>query len=435
MLGPPRPQSLSRPFVHSRLITLNWNLNPHPPKSPVEAPATWRDRIRALSNMPPLLRMVWQTSPAITTSTVLLRLLAAIVPVAQLWTGKLIMDQVGRALTGLPRDPQRIWVLLGYEIGLVVFSDLLARAINLCDSLLGDKFTNFVSLRLMEHASQLDLVSFEDPVFYDKLDRARRQTTARLGMLAVLAGMGQQLITLLSLSAAVVSFSPWFLLLLVVAVIPAFLGETRFAMLAYSMLYRWTPERRELDYLRMLGASSQSAKEVKIFGLGGYLAAQTDAEHYASEREREIRETVELADVETEEVAKVFREYGLTEAEMAPVVKAITSDQKSWVDFMMRFELGLEEPDPTRANRSAVTIALSYVFGGLIPLAPYMIQHDVSVALWYSVGITLLALGVFGFVKGRFTGIHPLKGAVQTVVIGGIAAAAAFGLAKLVSRS
>ncbi len=170
-------------------------------------------------------------------------------------------------------------------------------------------------------------------------------------------------------------------------------------------------------------------------GLGGYLAAQTDSEHYASEREREIRETVELADVETEEVAKVFREYGLSEAEMAPVVKAITSDQKSWVDFMMRFELGLEEPDPTRANRSAVTIALSYIFGGLIPLAPYMIQQDVSVALWYSVGITLLALGVFGFVKGRFTGISPLKGAVQTVVIGGIAAAAAFGLAKLVSRS
>lgn len=102
---------------------------------------------------------------------------------------------------------------------------------------------------------------------------------------------------------------------------------------------------------------------------------------------------------------------------------------------MMRFELGLEEPDPTRANRSAVTIALSYIFGGLIPLAPYMIQQDVSVALWYSVGITLLALGAFGFVKGRFTGINPLKGAVQTVVIGGIAAAAAFGLAKLVSRS
>jgi ATP-binding cassette subfamily B protein len=195
--------------------------------------------------------------------------------VGQLWIGKLIMDQVGRAITGRPMDPQRIWVLLAYEIGLAVLSDLLSRAINLCDSLLGDKFTNHVSLRLMEHASQLDLVSFEDPVFYDKLERARRQTTARLGMLAALAGMGQQAITLLSLSAAVISFSPWFLLLLVVAVIPAFLGETRFAMLAYSILYRWTPERRELDYLRMLGASSQSAKEVKIFGLGGYLAERS----------------------------------------------------------------------------------------------------------------------------------------------------------------
>ncbi len=173
---------------------------------------------------------------------------------------------------GRSGSSNRIWVLVAYEIGLAVLSDLLSRAINLCDSLLGDKFTNHVSLRLMEHANQLDLVSFEDPVFYDKLERARRQTTARLGMLAVLAGMGQQVITLLSLSAAVVSFSPWFLALLVIAIIPAFLGETRFAMLAYSILYRWTPERRELDYLRMLGASNQSAKEVKIFGLGQHLA-------------------------------------------------------------------------------------------------------------------------------------------------------------------
>ncbi len=156
-----------------------------------------------------------------------------------------------------------------------MLSDLLSRAVNLSDSLLGDKFTNHVSLRLMEHANELDLVSFEDPVFYDKLERARRQTTARLGMLGIIAGMGQQLITLLSLLAAVVSFSPWFLLLLVGAVIPAFLGETRFVMLAYSMLYRHTPERRELDYLRMLGASNQSAKEVKIFGLGRHLAERS----------------------------------------------------------------------------------------------------------------------------------------------------------------
>src|SRR5258708_6723828 len=264
------------PFVRWRIGSpaLKSNLNPHlpPPASKPGTPATWRERIRALRNVPPLLRMVWDTSPGITGSTVVLRLVSAILPVCQLWVGKLIIDQVVQSISGHTANHQRIWILVAYEIGLAVLSDLLSRATNLFDSLLGDKFTNYVSLRLMEHANQLDLVSFEDPVFYDKLERARRQTTARLGMLAMLAGMGQQTLTLLSLSAAVVTFSPWFLVLLVAAVMPAFLGETRFAMLAYSMLYRWTPERRELDYLRMLGASSQSAKEVKIFGLGQYLA-------------------------------------------------------------------------------------------------------------------------------------------------------------------
>jgi len=168
-------------------------------------------------------------------------------------------------------------------------------------------------------------------------------------------------------------------------------------------------------------------------GLGGYLAARTDVEHYDSEREREYRETVELPDIETEEVAKVFREYGLTPAEMAPVVSAICGNQKRWVDFMMRFELGLEEPDPRRANRSAVTIAASYVFGGLIPLAPYMILPTVTAGLRYSVFITLIALAAFGYGKSRFTGLSPWKGAAQTVVIGGVAAAAAFLLARLVA--
>jgi ATP-binding cassette, subfamily B, bacterial len=245
----------------------------HPPlPKPADVPVTWRERLRALRNVPPLLRMVWDTGPALTTATIVLRLISSFIPVAQLWVGKLIIDQVVRAIQGRITDPHRIWVYLAYEIALAVLSDLLSRAVNLSDSLLGDKFTNFVSLRLMEHANRLDLVSFEDPVFYDKLERARRQTTARLGMLGIIAGMGQQFITLLSLLAAVVSFSPWFLVLLVGAVIPAFLGETRFAMLAYSMLYRHTPERRELDYLRLLGASNQSAKEVKIFGLGQHLA-------------------------------------------------------------------------------------------------------------------------------------------------------------------
>ncbi|MGA2881369.1 MAG: ABC transporter ATP-binding protein [Bryobacteraceae bacterium] len=249
----------------------------HPPlPKSADAPATWRDRLRALRNVPPLLRMVWDTSPALTAGTVVLRLISSVIPVGQLWVGKLIIDQVVHALQdrlqGHTVAPHQIWIYLAYEIALAVLSDLLSRAVNLTDSLLGDKFTNHVSLRLMEHANRMDLVSFEDPVFYDKLERARRQTTARLGMLGVIAGMGQQLVTLLTLLAAVVSFSPWFLILLVGAVIPAFLGETRFAMLAYSMLYRWTPERRELDYLRMLGASNQSAKEVKIFGLGQHLA-------------------------------------------------------------------------------------------------------------------------------------------------------------------
>jgi vacuolar iron transporter family protein len=168
-------------------------------------------------------------------------------------------------------------------------------------------------------------------------------------------------------------------------------------------------------------------------GLGGYLAAKTDQEHYASERDREVREIVELRDVEVDEVAKVFRDYGLTEAEMAPAVRAITGNEKSWVDFMMRFELGLEEPQPKRARISALTIAVSYIVGGLIPLAPYILLSDVQKGLYFSVGFTLLALGIFGWVKGRFTGIHPLKGGLQTVVTGGLAAGAAFLIAKLIS--
>ena len=244
-------------------------MHPHMPKA--DQPASWRDRLRALRNVPPLLKMVWETSPLLATATIALRLIISVIPVAQLWVGKLIIDQVVRAITGRSVNHSHIWVLLAYEIGLVVLNDFLARAATLSDSLLGDRFTNYVSLRLMEHAAKLDLVSFEDPVFYDKMERARRQTTARLGMLAGLAGMAQQTITLLSLSAAIVSFSPWFLILLIAAMVPSFLGEARFAMLAYSILFRWTPERRELDYLRMLGASNQSAKEVKIFGLGPHL--------------------------------------------------------------------------------------------------------------------------------------------------------------------
>jgi vacuolar iron transporter family protein len=168
-------------------------------------------------------------------------------------------------------------------------------------------------------------------------------------------------------------------------------------------------------------------------GLGGYLAARTDRDHYLSEREREMRETLELPEKETEEVADVFRGYGMPEEDLAPVVKAICSDRKRWVDFMMRFELGFEEPDPKRARNSAATIAVSYVLGGLVPLAPYVLVGELYRALSLSVGVTLVALFVFGYVKGKMTGISPLRGGLQTVIIGGLASAAAFGLAKAIS--
>jgi VIT1/CCC1 family predicted Fe2+/Mn2+ transporter len=168
-------------------------------------------------------------------------------------------------------------------------------------------------------------------------------------------------------------------------------------------------------------------------GLGGYLAAKTDTQHYESERDREVRETAEIPDQEEEEVAKVFRGYGLADEHVAAVVGAIRSEQKRWVDFMMRFELGLEEPDPSRAARSAATIAASYVAGGLIPLAPYMAMSEIATALWVSVGVTLAALFVFGGVKGHFTGVKPWRGGLQTVTVGGLAAAAAFFIARWIS--
>jgi VIT1/CCC1 family predicted Fe2+/Mn2+ transporter len=169
-------------------------------------------------------------------------------------------------------------------------------------------------------------------------------------------------------------------------------------------------------------------------GLGGYLAARTDRDHYESEREREIRETVELPDKEREEVAEVFRGYGMSERDIAPVVAAICADQKHWVDFMMKFELGFDEPDPKRARNSAATIAISYILGGLVPLGPYMLVADLERALTISVAVTLAALFAFGFVKGRMTGISPWRGGLQTVVIGGLASAAAFGLAKWIGK-
>ena len=168
-------------------------------------------------------------------------------------------------------------------------------------------------------------------------------------------------------------------------------------------------------------------------GLGGYLAAKSDAEHYASERQREAREVEEIPEEEAREVQNVFADYGLSREESGPLVQALTRKPKEWVDFMMRFELGLEEPDPKRAVQSALTIAVSYIAGGFIPLSPYMALHSARHALGWSVVVTLIALGFFGYIKGRFTGARAGRSAAQTVVIGGLAAGAAFLLAKLIS--
>jgi vacuolar iron transporter family protein len=173
-------------------------------------------------------------------------------------------------------------------------------------------------------------------------------------------------------------------------------------------------------------------------GLGGYLAAKSDAEHYAKEREREKREVVDIPEEEMREVAQVFHSYGLSHEESAPIVKALSKHPKKWVDFMMRFELGLEKPDPKRALVSALTIAASYIAGGLIPLAPYIVARfvssmDIIMALLLSVAVTLLALFVFGFIKGRYTGARPMRSALQTALIGSLAAGAAFLLARAIS--
>jgi vacuolar iron transporter family protein len=179
--------------------------------------------------------------------------------------------------------------------------------------------------------------------------------------------------------------------------------------------------------------SAEIAAGAIAMGLGGYLAARTDAEHYASEEARERRETVEMPDEETEEVVQIFRSYGLPEGMATKVAHAIRRDRRRWVDFMMRFELGLERPDPRRARVSALTIGLSYVGGGLVPLAPYFFTKTPATGLVVSIAVTLLALLVFGYIKGTFTVRRPLRSAWQTAVVGGLAAAAAFAIAKFIA--
>jgi ATP-binding cassette subfamily B protein len=260
-----------------------------------ERPRTWRERLAALRYLPRLLALVWATSRGLTSAMIALRLVRAFVPVAALWAAKLIIDQVVilAATPGASLAP--LWQAMLLELAIVVAGEILARASSLAESLLGDLFSNHISVRLMRHAATLDLAQFEDPQFYDHLERARRQTTGRIGLIAMLLSLGQDVITLLSLAAALVVHNPWLLLLLVGAIIPSFLGETHFASLSYSLLFRWTPERRELDYLRYVGASDKTAKEVQMFGLAGWLSdryALLAQRYYDENRTLSIRKGV-----------------------------------------------------------------------------------------------------------------------------------------------
>jgi ATP-binding cassette subfamily B protein len=212
-----------------------------------------------------------------TTCSLVVRFLNAFIPVASLWISRSIINLAVLAVTHQQFQHRRLWKLLAIEIALGLSSAVVSRVIMLLDSLLGDRFTNYVSIKLMNHATSLDLASFEDPALCDKLERARRQASARLGTLTLLASMFRQTLTLISMISVIFLFSPWLLLLLLAGTIPLFLSETKLALLNYSMLFRQTPQRRELDYLRYLGTSSHGAKEVKIFGLGNYLSQRLSA--------------------------------------------------------------------------------------------------------------------------------------------------------------
>jgi ATP-binding cassette subfamily B protein len=253
-----------------------------PAGSGAPAPTSLRERVGALRNLPPFIKLVWQTSPGMTMANIALRLIRALLPVVMLYVGKLIIDEVVALVQGgvAPTSWRDWWnggqldhlaFLLILEFVLAVVSDVLGRVVSLIDSLLSERFNNATSVRLMEHAATLDLEDFEDSELQDKLDRARRQTMGRMTLLSQLLGQAQDMVTIVSFAAGLIVYAPWLILLLILALVPAFIGEAHFNAQSYSLNYAWTPERRELDYVRQTGASVETAKEVKIFGLNAFL--------------------------------------------------------------------------------------------------------------------------------------------------------------------
>jgi ATP-binding cassette subfamily B protein len=245
----------------------------HPPfrggrKAKAELPP-FRQRIAALRYVPPLLAMVWRTHRGYASAIFALRIARAFIPVATLWVGMQIIDGVIAAAQGkIPARDVLEWVAI--EFGIMALGEAMSRA-SVIENLLGELFSNRMSIQLMEHAARLDLQQFEDPTFYDQMERARRGTSNRVSMFIQTLSLFEGTITLVSLSAALVAQSPWLVLLLAVAVVPGFIGETHFASLNYAIMNRWTAQRRELDYLRYVAASNETAKEVQLFGLAPWL--------------------------------------------------------------------------------------------------------------------------------------------------------------------
>jgi ATP-binding cassette subfamily B protein len=231
----------------------------------------WQERIFALGNVPAVLKIVWESGPAIVIFGIVSRIFSSLLPVLLLWITKLIIDGIVYAVSNHQPVGPRFWWLVAAEFSLAVLNSILVRTIDYSDSLLADKYTRHVSIRVLEHASSLDLTAYEDPVFYDRLERARVQATDRLVMIQAVGRLVQQVITTITLSISIMFFSPWLMLLLILGVVPAFMGESHFAFLGYAKNFRQTPLRRQLDYLRILGGSKEAAKELKLFGLRKFL--------------------------------------------------------------------------------------------------------------------------------------------------------------------
>ena len=250
-----------------------------PPPNP-QQPLDFRQRVSAMRNIPPFLREIWATSKPLTLASMGLRVIRALLPVVMLYIGKLIIDEAVRLIAAdVPDALASAWQagqldvllrLIGAEFAMAIISDLLGRLVSYMDTLLSERFTNATSIRLMEHAATLDLEDFEDADLQDKLDRARRQTMGRMNLLSQLFGQAQDIITVVSFAVGLLAYAPWLMALLAVALIPAFVGESHFNAMNYSLNFQWTPERRQLEYLRQMGASVETAKEVKIFNLNRF---------------------------------------------------------------------------------------------------------------------------------------------------------------------